>query len=86
MSAHPPAHVSDPEGLAIHRLLLERDPGAFEALFYRYFEALKRRAFEKLYNKTDREDLANDLVTNALIKLCDEPERYQPEKGKSLWG
>jgi hypothetical protein len=41
---------------------------------------------QELYDGPDREDNANDLAMDALMKLREEPTRYQPEKGKSLWG
>ncbi len=85
-AAGPPATQDDPSGHELHRRLVARDPVAVQQLWEQYFWSLTRYAASQLHDPVTREDVANDLVLNVIVSMRDRPERYDPTRGKSLFG
>lgn len=80
------AAPDDPSGHDLHRRLIARDPVAVQQLWEHYFWSLTRYASSQLHDPVTREDVANDLVLNIIVSMRDRPERYDPTRGKSLFG
>lgn len=77
--------AGDPRGLDLHRRLVDRDPEAIQEL-WNYFDPLARYAMGRIYDATYREDVANDLAMHVIVSLIDHPERFDPGRGKGLYG
>lgn len=75
----------DPKGLGLHKRLLERDPTATEDLWL-YFDSLARYATNQIFDPAMREDTGYNLAMNVIINLIAHPDRFDPSKGKSLYG
>lgn len=65
----------------IHRRLLARDPVATSELVEAYIEPLVRQLAYR-FTKLDDPHLVRDAVIDALLKYIENPERFDPERGK----
>lgn len=83
--AGPHGAKPDPKGLDLHRRLLERDPLAIQEL-WTYYTPLVLHAENRIFDRVEREDAANDLVQHIIFALIDRPERFDPQRGKGLYG
>lgn len=84
----PPLPVDDPDdrrGLRLHRRLVENETDAPTELFNRYYQPLFRLVAGQIHDRTHRDDVANDIVADALLKLLERPARFDPSRGKSLF-
>ncbi|HEV2528986.1 MAG TPA: hypothetical protein VGT61_11120 [Thermomicrobiales bacterium] len=77
---------NDPKGLELHARLLAADPTAYDDLWIRYFEDLVENAWWQLHAGPERDDRARDMAMAIIVKMRDEPQRFDPSRGKSLWG
>ncbi len=76
----------DPKGFALHRRLLERDPVARRQFWNRYFDALAHYATSRIFDTVSREDAGRTLSMHVIEAMIDRPERFDPTRGKSLYG
>lgn len=76
----------DPKGFGLHRRLLERDPDAVEAFWLLYFNQLANYASSKIFDTVTRDDVGNTLAMHVITAMIDGPERFDPTRGKSLYG
>ncbi len=60
--------------------LLNRDPVATAVLFERFAEPVARSVARRVA-RSYAPDLAHDMAIDAIIKLGEHPERYDPERG-----
>lgn len=84
----PPVPVDDPDdrrGLRLHRRLVDGEPDAQTELFNRYYQPLFRHAVNQIHDRTHGDDIANDIVADALMNLLERPARFDPTRGKSLF-
>lgn len=75
----------DPRGLALHQRLLERDPLAAQELWLS-FDQLARYATSQIFEPATREDTGSDLAMTVIVSMIQHPERFDPSRGKSLYG
>ena len=76
----------DPKGFALHRRLVERDPLAIQEFWLLYFDRLTNYATSRIFDTVTREDVGNTLAMHVITAMLDRPERFDPTKGKSLYG
>ena len=76
----------DPKGLALHRRLMERDPLAAQDLWLLYFDRLARYATNQIFDTVAREDAGFNLAMHVITAMLDRPERFDPSRGKSVYG
>lgn len=76
----------DPKGLALHRRLLERDPVARRLFWNQYFDQLAHYATSRIFDTVTREDVGRTLSMHVIEAMIDRPERFDPARGKSLYG
>lgn len=81
-----PANDPDPRGLDLHRRLVERDPLAQRQLMEMYYLRLVAFAARQIHDQAMRDDIASDLTLDVISKLIDDPGRFDPARGKSLYG
>jgi DNA-directed RNA polymerase specialized sigma24 family protein len=84
--AGPHGAKPDPKGLDLHRRLLERDPMAAAQLMESYYFRLVEFGARQIHDQAMRHDIAGDLTLSVVSKLIDEPERFDPDRGKGLYG
>ena len=77
---------ADPRGLALHRRLLERDPVAVQEFWLLYFNRLTNYATSRIFDPVTREDAGLNLAMHVIEAMLDRPERFDPARGKSLYG
>jgi RNA polymerase sigma-70 factor (ECF subfamily) len=68
----------------LHLRLITRSPTAPAELFY-YITNKNNiiSLFQRMYPKIDKEELW-DIVTDAILGIIDEPDKYKPQKGSLL--
>lgn len=76
----------DPKGFALHRRLLERDPLASQEFWLLYFNRLAGYARSRIFDTVIRDDVGNTLAMNVIEAMLRQPERFDPSRGKSLYG
>lgn len=80
------AIVEDPKGFVLHRRLLERDPVARRQFWNLYFDRLAHYATSRIFDTVTREDMGRTLAMHVIETMIDRPERFDPTRGKSLYG
>ncbi len=75
----------DRKGFALHRRLIERDPLAVQEL-WSYFDQLAGYATSQIFDPATREDTGHNLAMAVIVSMIEHPERFDPSRGKSLYG
>ncbi len=84
-AADPDTAGQDLKGFALHRRLLERDPLAAQELWL-YFDQLAGYATSQIFEPATREDTGYNLAMTVIVSMIEHPERFDPSRGKSLYG
>lgn len=76
----------DLNGFGLHRRLLERDPLAHQDFWLLYFNRLASYARSRIFDTVIRDDVGNLLAMNVIEAMLRQPDRFDPSRGKSLYG
>ena len=78
--------AADPKGFILHGRLLEHDPVAQQQIWNLYFDRLARFATSEIFDSVTREDVGRTLAMHVIGAIIDRPERFDPTRGKGLYG